>query len=200
MLVDRAGLRGAVLGALVALLVAVPTADGEDFCGRDFHRPPLADAPVLTKPPLFIGDSVGGFAMRAIQREGYRVILRSCGTFPFGINALKREAQKRGIPRIVVFEFGTRGDVTIRNIARVLRFLGPDRKLVLVTPRKWGGGLDPDAADYHRAAERYPEQVFVIPWAEYGQQHPEWFYPDMVHPTVDGQRVLAEFLEAALYV
>ena len=212
MLVDRAGFRGLVAGAvaLVAALLAIltvspPAAHGIETCSRVYHKPPLGDAPGLAKPPLLIGDSVVGFAMKPLQKLGYRINAQGCRTFPRGITAIKREAHKRGLPSLVVVELGTAGNVTRQNIARLLQLLGPERKLVLVTPRKFGGrsfsgGVDPDAADYHRAAERYPGRVFVTPWAEYGEEHPEWFYPDMVHPNPEGQKYFVDFLEAALYV
>ena len=207
MLVDRAGFRGFIAGAVAlgALLAAAPATHGIETCSRVYHKPPLGDAPGLGKPPLLIGDSVVGFAMKPLQKLGYRINAQGCRTFPRGITALKRESHKRGLPSLIVVELGTAGNVTRQNIARLVQLLGPKRKLVLVTPRKFGGasfsgGVDPDAADYHRAAERYPGRVFVTPWAEFGEQHPEWFYPDMVHPNPEGQKAFVDFLEAALYV
>ena len=209
MLVDRAGLRGfvaaALAAALLAILIAAPSTHGIETCSRVYHKPALAKAPGHAKPPLLVGDSVVGFSMKPLQKIGYRINAQGCRTFPRGITAIKREQHKRGLPKLVVVELGTAGNVTRQNIARLLRLLGPKRKLVLVTPRKFGGrdfdgGVDPDAADYHRAAERYPDRVFVVPWAEFGEQHPEWFYPDMVHPNKEGEKAFVDFLEAALYV
>ena len=202
MLVDRAGFRGFVAGAtaLVVLLSAASPAQSIETCSRVYHKPALGDAPRPGKPPLLIGDSVVGFAMKDLQKLGYRINAQGCRTFPRGITALKRENHKRGLPGLVVVELGTAGNVTRQNIGRLVRLLGPKRKLVLVTPRKFFGGVDPDARDYHRAAERYPGRVFVTPWAEFGEQHPEWFYPDMVHPNPEGQKAFVDFLEAALYV
>jgi hypothetical protein len=193
------------VGALVALLVVVPSAQGIETCSRVYHKPATGNAPGYAKPPLLIGDSVVGYAMKPLQKVGYRINAQGCRTFPRGITAIKREAHKRGLPKLVVVELGTAGNVTRQNIGRLVRLLGPKRKLVLVTPRKFGGrgfkgGVDPDAADYYRAAEKYPGRVFVTPWAEYGELHPEWFYPDMVHPNPEGQKYFVDFLEAALYV
>ena len=191
--------------ALLALLGASPkTAQGIDVCSQTYNLGPTGDAPGWVKPPLLIGDSVVGYAMQPLRKLGYRINAQGCRTFPRGITAIKREAHKRGLPKLVVVELGTAGNVTRQNIARLLQLLGPKRKLVLVTPRKFGqgftGGVDPDAKDYHRAAERYPGRVFVTPWAEFGEQHPEWFYPDMVHPNPEGQKHFVNFLEAALHV
>lgn len=198
---------GAVLSlpALVAVFMALlgvspQTAHGIDVCSQTYNLPPIGDARGWGKPPLLIGDSVVGYAMKPLRKLGYRINAQGCRTFPRGITALKREAHKRGLPKLIVVELGTAGNVTRQNIARLLRLLGPKRKLVLVTPRKFFGGVDPDAKDYHRAAERYPGRVFVTPWAEFGEQHPEWFYPDMVHPNPEGQKAFVEFLEIALHV
>ena len=188
------------MGALVALVAVVPSAHGIEVCSQTYNLAPTGDAPGWAKPPLLIGDSVVGYAMRPLRNLGYRINAQGCRTFPRGITALKREAHKRGLPKLIVVELGTAGNVTRQNIARLLRLLGPKRKLVLITPRKFFGGVDPDAKDYHRAAERYPGRVFAVPWAEFGEEHPEWFYPDMVHPNPEGQKAFVDFLEAALYV
>jgi hypothetical protein len=215
MLDDRAGVRGGLVGvfttgwlhAAVALAVALallalrPPADAGAIatCSRVYHKAPTGNAPGPGRPPLLIGDSVVGFAMPKLQRIGYRINAQGCRTFPRGITALKREAHRRKLPRLVVFELGTAGDVTQANIDRVLEILGPKRELVLVTPRVFRGGVDPDAADYYRAAERDP-RVLVIPWAEYGEQHPEWFYPDQVHPNDEGVSAFVKLLKIPFYV
>ncbi len=193
------------VAAVAAFLIAAPATHGIETCSRVYHKPALGQAPGHAKPPLLIGDSVVGYAMKELQKIGYRINAQGCRTFPRGITAIKREAHKRGLPKLIVVELGTAGNVTRQNIGRLLRFLGPNRKLVLVTPRKFGGrafrgGVDPDAADYHRAAEKYPGRVFVVPWAEYGEQHPEWFLPDKVHPNPEGVKYFVDLLEAALYV
>jgi hypothetical protein len=189
----------AALAAFVGLLAVLGPGEAAaiETCSPVYHKAPKADAGP-GKPPLLIGDSVVGFAMPRLTRIGYRINAQGCRTFPRGITALKREAHKRGLPRIVVFELGTAGNVTQDHINQALRILGPKRKLILITPRKFFGGVDRDAADYHRAAKRDP-RVAVIPWAEYGEHHPEWFYPDMVHPNKKGVDAFVEFLKVALY-
>jgi hypothetical protein len=183
---------------VLATLAIAPAADAVETCSRLYEKPANGDAGP-GRAPILYGDSVVGFAMPQLQRVGFRINAQGCRTFRRGIAALKREAREHKLPRFVVFELGTAGDATPAQIRKVLRILGPKRTLGLVTPRLFFGGIDPDAEDYKVAAQRYPDRVVVIPWAEFGEQHPEWFHPDMVHPNDEGVKAFVTFLEAALY-
>jgi len=196
-----------VLAAAVAAgVTSAPPAQAEvKPCSELYRLGPKGKAPGYRKPPLLVGDSVVGYAMEPLRKLGYRINAQGCRTFPRGIRAIKDEAKKRKLPKLIVVALGTAGNVKPQNIKRLLDFIGPKRKLVLVTPRKFGGrtfkgGIDPDAKDFHRAAEKYPDRVFVVPWAEFSDPHPEWFYPDKVHPNPEGQKYFVDLLEAALYV
>jgi hypothetical protein len=188
------------LAAASAILVTLFPHDAGAIatCSRVYHKRPTGNAPGPGRPPLLIGDSVVGYAMPGLQRIGYRLNAQGCRTFPRGITALKREAHRRPLPRLIVFELGTAGNVTQDQINHVMRLIGPDRYLVLITPRVFRGGVDPDAADYYRAAE-LNDHIGVVPWAEYGEAHPEWFYPDKVHPNPTGAKAFVRFLKAASY-
>ena len=200
MLVNRPGV-GARL-ALAAILVATglavlpSNAAAIKTCSRLYEVPPIGDAG-LGRAPLLIGDSVVGFAMPYLSELGYRIDAQGCRTFPRGITALKREARKRKLPRLIVFELGTAGDVTQAQINRVLNLIGPDRRLVLVTPRVFQGGVDPDWLDYWIAADRDP-RVTVLDWAVLAEPHPEWFYGDLVHPNPQGVKEFVKLLASVL--
>ena len=153
------------LAVVAALGVTVPQASSDaGICSRVYHKPPTGNAGP-GPAPLLIGDSVVGFAMPELQRIGYRINGQGCRTFARGITALKREARKRSLPDLVVFELGTAGKANLGMIEKVLAILGPDRRLGLVTPRVFLGGVDLDAAIYHAAAALDP-RVTVIEWAE----------------------------------
>lgn len=179
------------------LAVSTPQATGDaGICSRVYHKPPLANAGP-GPPPLLIGDSVVGFGMKQLQRLGYRINAQGCRTFARGITALKREARKRPLPKLVVFELGTAGKANLGMVEKVLNILGPNRRLALVTPRKFLGGVDPDAAVYHAAAAQDP-RVKVIKWAERSEPYPNWFHPDLVHPNDRGVKAFTKMLAAVL--
>lgn len=182
----RLGLLVALATPLAAftLLAAAPPSKAIKTCSRLYQKPPTGDAGP-GKAPLLIGDSVVGFAMPKLQKVGYRINAQGCRTFPRGIKALEQEARERKLPKLIVFELGTAGNVKPSHIQKVLKIIGPDRRLGLVTPRVFLGGIDPDAADYHAAAAADP-RVFTIDWAESAEPHPEWFHPDLVHPNKEG--------------
>ena len=135
--------------------------------------------------------------MPQLQKAGFRINAQGCRTFLRGITALKREANRRKLPELVVFELGTAGRANLGMIQKVLTILGPDRRLALVTPRKFLGGVDPDAKVYHQAAAVDP-RVTVIEWAERAEAHPEWFHPDLVHPNKRGVKEFVSMLRAVL--
>lgn len=200
MLDDRPGV--GVRLALAAILAAtglalLPShAAAIKTCSRLYELPPTGDAGP-GRAPLLIGDSVVGFAMPKLQKLGYRINAQGCRTFPRGITALKRESRRRKLPGLVVFELGTAGDVTQAHIRRVLDIIGPDRRLALVTPRVFQGGVDPDWLDYWIAADR-DRRVTVLDWALLAEPHPEWFYGDLVHPNPQGVKEFVNLLASVL--
>ncbi len=184
-----------VFAALAAASLATPRdADAIPTCSPVHQDPPKGDAGP-GPPPLLIGDSVTGFAIPELRRIGYRINGQGCRTFLRGITALKREARRRPLPDFVVFELGTAGHVENWMINKVLEILGPNRKLGLVTPRVFFGGIDPDAVLYHAAAARDP-RISVIPWAEWSAANPSWLLGDNVHPTDAGIEALTWMLKA----
>ncbi len=186
-----------VLAALAPAVLATPgDAAAIPTCSPLHRYPPKGDAGP-GPPPLLIGDSVTGFAIAELRRAGFRINGQGCRTFPRGITALKREAHRRPLPDFVVFELGTAGDVKNWMINKVLKILGPDRALGLVTPRTLFAGVDPDAALYHAAAARDP-RVTVIPWAEWSESNPDWLLGDSVHPTDAGIEALTWMLTASV--
>ena len=110
------------------LLAAAPPSHAIKTCSRLYQKPPLADIGP-GKAPLLIGDSVVGFAMPKLQKAGYRINAQGCRTFPRGIRALNQEARQRGLPKLIVFELGSAGNVKPSHIDKVLKIIGPKLKL-----------------------------------------------------------------------
>jgi hypothetical protein len=74
---------------------------------------------------------------------------------------------------------GSNAPITSRDVAAMLRVLGPRRKLMLVTSmRHWrpvGSG------PMRRAARRHPRRVGLIDWSRLARRHPGWLWGDGTH-------------------
>jgi hypothetical protein len=184
-----------VVAAIVLAVVAASPATAIEPCSKVYHRAPRVDLGP-GPAPLLIADSVVAYGMREIQDQGYRVNAQGCRTFARGVAALAAIADHRPLPDLVVIALGSVGRIKQRQIVRALQIIGPERTLGLMTPRRFHGGEDPDAERIRRAAAR-SSQIDLIDWAATSAGHPQWFYPDLVHPTPDGADTLATLLGSA---
>jgi hypothetical protein len=150
------------------------------------------------RPPLAIGDSTMLLALPALAREGFEVNAHGCRQYEEALALLARRARARTLPHLVVVALGADGSVTGEDARRTLGVLGPDRVLVLVTPRELGGGSGADAQAVRRAAFSHRDRVGVLDWVAHAAGHGDWFQPDGLHLTDSGASAFAAFLGRAL--
>jgi hypothetical protein len=153
-----------------------PNARAARGCGYVHLRPrhfPLGSA------PLAVGDSVMLGAAWRLTRAGFETDTR-CGRSPSaGLAVLQRRRHRGTLPDVVVVALGTNAPLTSREIAAMLRVLGPRRKLMLVTPlRSW---REVNGGPLRRAARRHPSRVTLIDWSTLGARHPQWLWGDGTH-------------------
>jgi hypothetical protein len=147
--------------------------------------------------PLAIGDSVMLGAAWKLARRGFEVNA-GCGRSPAGGLYVLRNRRRAGtLPEIVVVALGTNVFVSSRDIARMLRVLGPRRSLMLVTPfRSWRpvGG-----AAIRRAARRRPGRVTLVDWSGLARFNTRWLWSDGTHLRNSGERAYAALLHDAAW-
>ena len=177
----------AVLAAVLATFAGAPLASAA--CGGvQKQRPKRKVAP---RAPLAIGDSVMLLALPALARVGYNVDARGCRQFEEGIHLLIKKRRQRRLPELVVMGLGADAGISSSQINRVLKILGPKRKLGLVVPMETGGRESNDARVVRRAGRREPRRVKVLDWPRYSRGHGSWFQPDHLHLTFSGAKAYA---------
>ena len=128
-------------------------------------------------PPLAVGDSVLYAAAPTLADDGFESNAMVCRTMAQGIDWLLSNG--RPLPSLVVAALGTNGTVSSQQIEELLRILGPDRTLALVTPHH---GISPGVPDLFRAAaSQHPKQIVLLDWDRVSARHPDWFAPDGIH-------------------
>jgi hypothetical protein len=128
-------------------------------------------------PPLVIGDSVLYDAVPALARLGFQSDAMVCRQMTQAISLLQGRAGS--LPHLVILEMGTNGTVTPGNIDEVLRIIGPDRLLAMITPHN---GVVPADDGIILAAQRaHRRQMLVLDWNRISAPHPGWFAPDGIH-------------------
>ena len=130
-------------------------------------------------------------ALPALARVGYNVDARGCRQFEEGIHLLVKKRRRHRLPQLVVMGLGADAGISPRQINRVLKILGPKRKLGLVVPMETGGGESNDARVVRKAGRREPRRVKVLDWPRYSRGHGSWFQPDHLHLTFSGARAYA---------
>jgi hypothetical protein len=133
----------------------------------------------LGSAPLAIGDSVMLGAAWRLTRAGFEADT-FCGRSPHaGLEVLQRRRQRGTLPSMVVMALGTNSPMSSRDIAAMLRVLGPRRKLMLVTPLR--SGREVNSGSLRRAARRHPRRVSLIDWSTLARRHPSWLWGDGTH-------------------
>jgi cell division septation protein DedD len=163
----------AVICAAWALLGA---ATAEAACGQTTQvipRHAIGPGP----PPLAVGDSVLYAAAATLGDDGFESNAMVCRTMAQGIDWLL--ANGRPLPSLVVVALGTNGTVSTEQIDELLRIVGGNRTLALVTPHH---GVSAGVPQLFRAAAReHPQQILLLDWDRLSAGHPDWFAPDRIH-------------------
>jgi hypothetical protein len=129
------------------------------------------------QPPLALGDSVLYDAVGELARLGFDSDGMICRTMGQGIAWLR--ARNSRLPHLVVLALGTNGDMTQGDIDEVLRILGPQRLLAMVTPHHGDLGFVPGVI--RAAAQRHRRHIILLDWDRDSTSHAEWLAPDGIH-------------------
>jgi cell division septation protein DedD len=128
-------------------------------------------------PPLAVGDSVLYAVAPTLAGDGFESNAMVCRTMAQGIDWLL--ARRRPLPSLVVVALGTNGTVSSGQVDELLRIVGPNRTLALVTPHH---GVSAGVPGLFRAAARhYPGEILLLDWDRLSAAHTDWFAPDGIH-------------------
>jgi cell division septation protein DedD len=165
-----------VLAVVCAATAALGAAPAAAACGQTTQTKPR-HAIGLGPPPLAVGDSVLYAAAPTLANDGFESNAMVCRTMAQGIAWLL--ANGRPLPSLVVVALGTNGTVSSEQIDELLRIVGPNRTLALVTPHH---GISAGVADLFRvAAQQHPDQILLLDWDRLSAGHSDWFAPDGIH-------------------
>ena len=184
---------------LVVVALAVAAEPATAACGGVKHAKPTSDrVPGDAPAPLAIGDSVMLGAIEELADAGFEVNVRGCRQMSHGVRLIDRRRRAGTLPSAVLVLLGANWMIYPHEIDRALELLGPERMLVLLTPRESGGGSGPDARLVRAAGRRHPDRVVVLDWVAYGSGHADWFGEDGLHLTPGGASALARLASRAL--
>jgi len=133
------------------------------------------------RPSYAIGDSVMVYSVAPLAELGFDADARPCRSFKDAQRMIALKARHRTLPAVVVIALGANGPFTVKDIQRVLRIIGPGRRLGLLTARFSGDRPGYGAAAIHTAGRIYARRVRVLDWVARSTGHPDWFAPDGVH-------------------
>jgi hypothetical protein len=141
-----------------------------------------------------VGDSVMLGAAGSLRARGFTVNATVSRQFTTGV-ALVRDLTRSGrLPRKVVFHLGTNGVVLADVCDQMVRVIGHQRVIWLVTlkvPRSW---QEPNNRKLRACAHRH-RRAHLIPWNSYSHGHPSWFASDGYHLTSSGRVAYARLID-----
>ena len=165
----------AVLGA-----TAVPAQPEPEACSWRF-RADAAKKQASARPPLAIGDSVMGWAVKPLGAAGFKVDARMCRMWPEGREIVARLRERGKLPRRIVMALGSNWQIPMEEIERMLPLLKGRHTLAIVSPRENGGAAGQDAENVRKAARRHPRKIKLLDWVRYSDGKDHWFGGDGLH-------------------
>jgi hypothetical protein len=144
-----------------------------------------------------IGDSVMLGARDQLVADGFRVNAEKSRQFHDGPRLVRQLAAGGHLPRDVIVHLGTNGLIDPADCDALVRAVGPDRWVFLVTLKVPRPYRDPNNARLHACAHRH-NHVTVIDWYADSRYHAAWFYPDGYHLTPVGRVAYAALLDRSV--
>ena len=171
----------------------------EQAAAAEAASPPEKTTELVDGPITAIGDSV--MLASAVELQGAFPGITVDATVSRGmysaddiVRTLKAAGQ---LQAVVVIGLGTNGPITAGELVQILRSLGPDRQLVLVTAyaeRDWTNGVNATLADFAAANRR----VELANWHDTIAERLDLLAGDHVHPGSAGGQLYANEVHAAL--
>ena len=97
---------------------------------------------------------------------------------------------------VVVVHLGTNGVSSLPKYQAIVDAIGPDRQIYWVNCRGVSWANDVNINIQQIVDEN--ANVTLVNWVEFSEGHPEYFYSDGIHLTVDGQAAYASMIKAAI--
>lgn len=107
---------------------------------------------------------------------------------------VKSYAEQGALANNVVIELGTNGPFSRDQMAAMMQAIGPSRRVfwinAQVPTRPWQNTVNQMLQD---GTKRF-NNLTVIDWHGYADQHRDWFYDDQVHPNPNGNKYYAAYV------
>ena len=161
--------------------------------------PAVAPRRVSGSQVTAIGDSVMAASAMALESvlPGIYIDAKPSRQMPAGVDIVRRLAASDRLRPVVVVGLGTNYIVTTGELNRLVRLLGPHRRLVLVNtyvPDEWSKEVNATMASFVR---RHPS-VVLADWFDTIRHRMYLLWPDQVHPQQPGTSVYARTLYRAI--
>jgi hypothetical protein len=170
-------------------------------------REPIAPVPapaaakrrVTGSQVVAIGDSVMAASAMALAHAmpGIYIDAVPDRQMPAGLAIVRHLAATGRLRRVLVVGLGTNYIVTTRQLAELLRLIGPSRRLVLVNtyvPDEWSKQVNATDAAFVR---QHP-QVVLADWYDTIKDRMYLLWPDHIHPLMPGTTVYARLIKRAV--
>ena len=147
----------------------------------------------MERPAYAIGDSVMLGAAAGLHRAGLEVDAKGSRVMRGALTLMRRRGKR--LPDTVVLAIGANVPATVAEVREALELVGPDRRLVLVTPKRSWRPFG--AAALHRAARLHPDRVRIADWAAASAARADWLAGDGTHLTPRGAAAYARMVSRA---
>lgn len=165
-------------------------------------EPQLVLSPATGENTVVYGDSVTVASAAHLQEllPGVQIDAEVSRWVYQGIDLMHAAAEDESLRTYVVVALATNGPVDPGQLDDMLKTIGPDRRLVLVTgfgPARttW---VEPSASLIREFAQKHSDVVRVADWNAAIRDHTDLLASDYVHPGDDGAKIFAQTVVDAL--
>lgn len=111
------------------------------------------------------------------------------------LDVAKKLKKKDKLGDTVIISLGINGNFNYATGQALIDFLGTERNIYWINAFGKEKDIEREVNKTIRKLAQQNKNVFVIPWADEGKKHPDWFYQDGTHLNEKGQDGFARFVK-----
>lgn len=174
---------------------ALPLADNPQEAQPAQEVP--SSAPESSGTLTVIGDSVFLGASPAFKKLQKNAVIdaKVSRQVRQALDVAKKLKKKDKLGDTVIISLGINGNFNYATGQALIDFLGTERKIYWINAFGKEKEIEREVNKTIRKLEQQNSNLSVIPWADEGKKHPDWFYQDGTHLNEKGQDGFAQFVK-----
>ena len=167
---------------------------------NDAYSTPASPDALIADNITVIGDSVFLGASPEFKKLHKKAVIdaKVSRQVVHGLDVAKSLDEKNKLGDTIIISLGTNGNFNEKTGQELIDYLGDERTIYWINA--YGKDL-PVQKEVNKTIAKLVKKndnVHLIPWADEGANHSDWFYQDGIHLNSEGQKGFAAYVESQL--